>query len=57
MIHGYKESTLDQKIKKVMRGLGLSKCSFVALLIVGIICTFYIALAGAKASKPKPVRA
>lgn len=57
MAHGNNEATMERKMKRVIRGIGLSKCPLAALLIVSAICTLYIALAGAKASKPKTVRA
>jgi hypothetical protein len=55
MAHGNNEATINRKMKRVISGMGLSKCPLAALLIVSAICTLYIALAGAKASKPKTV--
>jgi len=57
MVHEKNETAMDWKMKKIIRGMGLSKCPLVALLIVSAICAPYIAQAGGKISKPKPVRA
>ena len=57
MEQGLNEATMNWKMKRIIRGMGPSKCLLAALLIVSAIFTLYIALAGGKISKQKLMRA